>query len=205
MSFAFYAAPIENFEDTTTKQKKRKNKTIKKDREIDNNKVNSILKKIHDSPDEENDELTDFKPMHSNISKKQNNKQQNNDNRQLNNEDESNNDEDVNVEDFNNGYESFESFQQKNSSILAENFDKLNNSYSNNNSNNIIPYYNNISEPSTSKDILVKKLNYLIFLLEEQRDSKTEHVTEELILYSFLGVFVIFIVDSFARVGKYVR
>ena len=28
---------------------------------------------------------------------------------------------------------------------------------------------------------------------------------EELILYSFLGVFVIYIVDSFARVGKYVR
>jgi hypothetical protein len=25
------------------------------------------------------------------------------------------------------------------------------------------------------------------------------------ILYSFLGIFIIFIVDSFARVGKYVR
>ncbi len=28
---------------------------------------------------------------------------------------------------------------------------------------------------------------------------------EELVLYTFLGVFVIFVVDSFARVGKYVR
>jgi hypothetical protein len=28
---------------------------------------------------------------------------------------------------------------------------------------------------------------------------------EEVILYSFLGVFIIFIVDSFARVGKYTR
>jgi nitrate reductase NapE component len=45
----------------------------------------------------------------------------------------------------------------------------------------------------------------MIHLLEEQQDIKTSHVTEELILYSFLGVFIIFIVDSFARVGKYVR
>ena len=40
---------------------------------------------------------------------------------------------------------------------------------------------------------------------EEQQDEKTENVTEELILYLFLGVFVIFVVDSFARAGKYTR
>ena len=45
----------------------------------------------------------------------------------------------------------------------------------------------------------------MIHLLEEQQDEKTGHVTEELILYSFLGIFIIFIVDSFARAGKYVR
>ena len=42
-------------------------------------------------------------------------------------------------------------------------------------------------------------------LLEEQKDEKTGHVMEEIILYSFLGVFIIFIVDSFARAGKYTR
>ena len=42
-------------------------------------------------------------------------------------------------------------------------------------------------------------------MLEEQRDQKTETVTEELILYSFLGVFIIFVLDSFVRVGKYTR
>ena len=47
--------------------------------------------------------------------------------------------------------------------------------------------------------------NQIIYLLEEQQDENTGHITEELILYSFLGVFIIFIVDSFARVGKYVR
>ena len=45
----------------------------------------------------------------------------------------------------------------------------------------------------------------MIHLLEEQKNEKTGSVTEELILYSFLGIFIIFIVDSFARVGKYVR
>jgi high-affinity K+ transport system ATPase subunit B len=51
----------------------------------------------------------------------------------------------------------------------------------------------------------MKKLNYMITLLEQQQDEKTGNTTEEVILYSFLGIFIIFIVDSFARVGKYVR
>jgi len=57
----------------------------------------------------------------------------------------------------------------------------------------------------TNKDALMTKLNYMIHLLEEQQDEKTENVTEELVLYLFLGVFVIFVVDSFARAGKYTR
>lgn len=59
--------------------------------------------------------------------------------------------------------------------------------------------------PITQKTELTEKLNYLIHLLEEQQDEKTHNVTEEVILYSFLGIFIIFVVDSFARVGKYVR
>jgi hypothetical protein len=54
-------------------------------------------------------------------------------------------------------------------------------------------------------DVLMEKLNYMITLLEQQESDKTNNVTEEVILYSFLGIFIIFIVDSFARVGKYVR
>ena len=45
----------------------------------------------------------------------------------------------------------------------------------------------------------------MINLLEERQDERTNNVTEEVVLYSFLGIFIIFIVDSFARVGKYVR
>ena len=58
------------------------------------------------------------------------------------------------------------------------------------------------------EDVLTKKLNYVIHLLEEKQDEKTNNVTEEVILYSFLGVFMIFIVDSFARMNsssKYTR
>jgi len=68
-----------------------------------------------------------------------------------------------------------------------------------------IPYYGEMSKNNTNKDPLLEKLNYMIHLLEEQQDEKTGHVIEELILYSFLGVFLIFIVDSFARAGKYTR
>lgn len=72
-----------------------------------------------------------------------------------------------------------------------------------------VPYYNQSSDDSSpngaNKDELLNKLNQVIYLLEEQQDEKTGRVTEELILYSFLGIFIIFIVDSFARVGKYVR
>jgi len=51
----------------------------------------------------------------------------------------------------------------------------------------------------------LKKLDYLIHMIEEQRDHKTGRVAEELVLYSFLGVFVIFTIDSFVKVGKYTR
>jgi len=54
-------------------------------------------------------------------------------------------------------------------------------------------------------DVLIQKLNYMINLLEEKQDERTNNVTEEVVLYSFLGIFMIFIVDSFTRVGKYTR
>ena len=52
---------------------------------------------------------------------------------------------------------------------------------------------------------LFEKLNYMIYLLEEQRDEKTGQVTEELILYVFLGIFTLFVLDTFVKNGKYSR
>lgn len=52
---------------------------------------------------------------------------------------------------------------------------------------------------------LLSKLEYIIHLLEEQHNEKTNYITEELILYLFLGIFILFVLDSFARASKYVR
>ena len=75
-----------------------------------------------------------------------------------------------------------------------------------------VSYYKNSSVTSNgngsdykNKDQLIEKLNYMILLLEEQQNERTGHIMEELILYAFLGIFMIFIVDSFVRAGKYVR
>ncbi len=52
----------------------------------------------------------------------------------------------------------------------------------------------------------MQKLNYIINLLEEQKHEKTDTVMEEVIMYSFLGIFMIFIADTFMKSGgKYVR
>jgi len=79
------------------------------------------------------------------------------------------------------------------------------NTYSKDYFQQYVPYYNQMSQSNGNKDDLLEKLNYMIHLLEEQQEEKTGHVLEELVLYSFLGIFIIFIVDSFARAGKYIR
>lgn len=71
-----------------------------------------------------------------------------------------------------------------------------------------VPNFQKIADSqnlSGSQGELMTKLNHILHLLEEQQDHKTSNVTEELILYLFLGVFVIFTVDSFTKVGKYTR
>jgi len=68
------------------------------------------------------------------------------------------------------------------------------------------PYYAKMGLGNQSiDDKLMEKINYMIHLLEEQQNEKTNNITEEFILYTFLGVFMIFLVDSFARSGKYTR
>lgn len=66
------------------------------------------------------------------------------------------------------------------------------------------PNHQTISNTYENKELL-QKLNKIIVMLENSKDQKSKYVTEELVLYSFLGIFIIYIVDSFAKVGKYVR
>lgn len=52
-----------------------------------------------------------------------------------------------------------------------------------------------------NQDVLLQKLNYMIYLLEQQQNEKTDNLLEEFVLYCFLGIFIIYIVDGFARSG----
>ena len=54
-------------------------------------------------------------------------------------------------------------------------------------------------------DKIMEKINYLIHMLETERDEKNDTIIQDFVLYTFLGVFIIFIVDSFSRGGKYSR
>jgi hypothetical protein len=74
-----------------------------------------------------------------------------------------------------------------------------------------IDNYNQYTQPIStrtnldSNSELLKKLDNILYLLEEQKEEQNHLITEELILYVFLGVFIIYVLDSFVRAGKYVR
>jgi len=63
----------------------------------------------------------------------------------------------------------------------------------------------NTSGGNVTMEKLMEKVNYIIHMLEAQQHEKTNNVVEEVILYTFLGVFIIFICDTFALTGKYHR
>jgi hypothetical protein len=212
MSLAIFAAPFNNetihtFEENDTLHKKKMSKTLKKypnvhsynedfvhknHKDVDYNKVNQVMKAMNNLPSH-NDELGEFKPLpppissgvQSTIRREQKVK-----------EGMSNHNDDITpVNEYK--YSSFEEedqhippqipIQEPPSYYKMPNFSEVNNS------------------SSSSKEPLMEKINYMIHLLEEQQDEKTGNVTEEVILYSFLGIFIIFIVDSFYYVGKYTR
>ena len=224
MSLAMYAAPfdensnINNDSDNyLNKKRQTHNKTQKKypKENFDTEKVNSVLEKIHSEQktDDEKNNLGDFnpppKPESSGVNKTNSTEQMMNMTNQ--------NDlmfrtlgrapqpnyqggDNLDLNDYTN-YGDSKSAEEYYKKVLPgytpsrNPVNKLYHNMNNNISNNEAP----------SQDILMQKLNYMISLLEDQQDEKTNNVTEEVILYSFLGIFIIFIVDSFAKVGKYVR
>ena len=58
---------------------------------------------------------------------------------------------------------------------------------------------------SAEQKQIQEKIDYIIKMLENQKNEKTDGVLEDVILYSFLGIFMIFLVESFTKAGKYVR
>ena len=93
--------------------------------------------------------------------------------------------------------------------VINSKYANFNDSYKSNlfylNNLNEKDNYNNSSRMTYDNNELVSKLDYIIHLLEEQHNEKTNHITEELILYLFLGIFIIYVLDSFARASKYIR
>lgn len=67
-------------------------------------------------------------------------------------------------------------------------------------------YTNSRGNVDTNHDVKVAdRLSYIIHMLEEMKHETSNNVTEEFVLYSLLGIFVIYLVDAFARTGKYTR
>ena len=72
-------------------------------------------------------------------------------------------------------------------------------SFNDHNMNNM----NNMNIMNNQENVeLLNKLDYLINLLEEQKGQKTTYVAEELILYTFLGIFIIFVLDNFTKFAR---
>jgi hypothetical protein len=91
--------------------------------------------------------------------------------------------------------------------ISTTSYNDMPSTYANQYYKQFAPYLNQSSSEvqNQPRGDLMEKINYIIDLLEDQQDYKTNSIFEDLILYAFLGIFVIFIVDSFSRSGKYVR
>lgn len=195
MSLAMYASEYSNNETNPIQKKKEtmRNRTLKRKETSNkgNPKIEAMIKKIHD--DENNDDMGDFQPLQPPSSAGM----ERLDSQTL---------EEGLAEKMNESDSFDDDISEEN---VKENFSQLPSEYAKQYYQQYVPYFNQMSDDLTpngaNKDELLNKLNQIIYLLEEQQDEKTGNVTEELILYSFLGIFIIFIVDSFARVGKYVR
>ncbi len=224
MSLAMFAASINDNSNITDQNdsnyndlinQKRHKKTLKKYPKIesfDTNKVNSVLQKIHENDDDDDDKDAfnpPPKPESAGVNKTIPQK------------------ETFVGTPFETKFEGMQSslgnkFMGKAPSSINELDDKLDmNDYSNYGDERtneqyykrILPGYKKTHQPSyssnayetPSQDVLMQKLNYIISLLEDQQDEKTSNIAEEVILYSFLGIFIIFIADTFVKAGKYVR
>jgi hypothetical protein len=209
MSLAMYAAPFDDDdnqqvkEDNTIARKRTSNNRTQKRVPKENQyseKVNSVLQSIH-SYNEDTDQLSDFKPIPPPISAgvEQTRIRENMENMQ---------DPSSNTTSTSMGTSTIEGFYQKH---IPNHRSSYNFPYYQKPAETSYPQYDGLSNMNYTTDssgndsILIDKLNYMIKLLEEQQDERTSNVTEEVVLYCFLGIFIIFIVDSFVRVGKYVR
>jgi len=202
-----------------------RNKNINDTKSQPNSNLNMMKKKINTAtktpaqyqPFNGNEELlADYKPFNPPAKPTLTRSKNNNNNNSINNNSINNNS--INNNSINNDEddENDATVHPDKYDTLDYNLDKLENRLNNtlDNNNNYVKQFSSpasfISKEKKNENVikneeLLEKLNYMIHLLEEQQDSKTGVVGEEIILYSFLGIFIIFVIDSFARAAKYVR
>lgn len=149
-----------------------------KNKSINSDKISSLLSAIHDNMNDNN--LENFEPLEPSIS--------------------------VGVENtlIKEGFSSQTegSSEPEYSKVYQESINNMN-QYNGEMMNIVYPTFSQPTEQNNSS--LEEKLNRVLALLEEQQIQKTQNVTEEIILYSFFGIFIIYLVDSFKRIGKYTR
>ena len=207
MSLAIYAAPFNTeSEDTTntysvaSKRKPVNNRTQRRHDEYDASKVNSVLTAIHASSSSSSSpasassstsEMADFKPMQPPVSVGV-------ENTKINNPDAS---DEVDVQGLNTVHMNEQTTEQYYKQFMPAYQQHAQSQGQGQEVQGQVQWQGQVKDNTN----VIAKLNYMIHLLEEQKDERTNNVTEEVVLYSFLGIFVIFIVDSFVRVGKYVR
>ena len=64
---------------------------------------------------------------------------------------------------------------------------------------------NNYQPKKQTNQEMLDKMNKILEMFEEQKEIKTGQKNEEIVLYCFLGVFIIYIMDSFVNIGRYSR
>lgn len=198
-SFLLYASPIDSESSDDSYINNKRNFHNKTQRHSSNNsKVNSVLQSIHETQEKEDEStLGNF----VSVSSKKNN---------------SNKEGYVNYTPSQNIYDNgVNQRMYNNKNMPPAGADKFENYYPYETTDGENLDMNRIAEnhrPSKTEkkyggysDNITDKMNYIIHLLEEQQSQKTDNVTEEIILYSFLGIFMIFLVDGFVRVGRYSR
>jgi len=232
MSLAMFAALIDDNSNITLpnnsdnsdniinqKRHKRTQRKYPKTENFDTNKVNSILQQIHNNTDDDDDNRDDYKllPPPESMGVSRTIIPSSNVNNQPTQEPFSEmefplgnklvgkapspnyeNGNNLDLNDYNN-YGDSKNVEDYYRRTLPGHRSQVNRPYYNQNQNH------NNNQENQSQDALLRKLNYMISLLEDQQDVKTSNVTEEVVLYSFLGIFIIFIADTFVRAGKYVR
>jgi len=96
--------------------------------------------------------------------------------------------------------------------LKSENDSELTNFYKSEESNNVAPtvkanylLINGETPIKPTNNEMLSKLNSILEMFEDQKEIRTGQKNEEIVLYCFLGVFVIYIMDSFVNIGKYSR